>query len=122
MEMIELRSRAQRLAAEVKSKNDTIQPLGVQRETTNAQGVPSPVAPPAKSSHQSVVASPSNALAIANETENGTAQAQGLALLPELRSSTGKDGLGVDDLVEEIFGLETPVGPPVVQDPTIVQL
>ena len=59
---------------------------------------------------------------VANEADNGTAQAQSLALLPELRSSTGKDELVVDDLVEKIFNLETPAVPPVVQDPTVTQL
>ena len=59
---------------------------------------------------------------VTSEVDNGTAQAQSLALLPELRSSTGKDELVVDDLVEKIFNLATPVVPPVAQDPTVMQL
>ena len=103
LEMIELRGQAKRLAARVKSKDETIQSLDAQREVTNLQGIPSPVTPPARPNHSSVVASPSNALVVVDEVDNGTAQAQSLALLPELRSSARKDELGVDDLVERIF-------------------
>ena len=111
-----MRGKAKRLAAEVKSRDETIQSLGTQRESN------SPSTPPTKPGHRSNVASPSNALVVANEVDNGTSQAQSLALLPELRSSAGKDELAVDDLVEKIFSLETPVVPPVVQDPTVMQL
>ena len=79
-----------------------IQSFRTQRES-NAQIFPAPSTPPAKPGSWSNVASPSNALVVANEADNGTAQAQSLALLPELRSSTGKDELVVDDLVEKIF-------------------
>ena len=118
LELLESRGKAKRLAAEVKSRDETFQSLGIQRESN----FPSPSTPPAKPGHRSNVASPSNALVVANEVDNGTAQAQSLALLPELRSSTGKDELAVDDLVDKIFSLETPVVPPVVQDPTVMQL
>ena len=121
LELLELRGQTKRLAAEVKSKDEIIQSLGTQRES-NAQIFPAPSTPPAKPGHRSNVASPSNALVVTSEVDNGTAQAQSLALLPELRSSTGKDELAVDDLVEKIFSLETPVVPPVVQDPTVMQL
>ena len=40
---------------------------------------------------------------VTSEVDNGTAQAQSLALLPELRSSTGKDELVVDDLVVPVL-------------------
>ena len=91
-----------------------IQSFRTQRES-NAQIFPAPSTPPAKPGSWSNVASPSNALVVVNEADNGTAQAQSLALLPELRSSTGKDELVVDDLVEKIFNLETPAVPPVVR-------
>ena len=121
VELLELRGKTKRLIAEVKSKDEMIQSFRTQRES-NAQIFPAPSTPPAKPGNWSNVASPSNALVVANEADNGTAQAQSLALLPELRSSTGKDELVVDDLVEKIFNLETPVVPPVVQDPTVTQL
>ena len=121
LELLELRGKTKRLIAEVKSKDEIIQSFGTQRES-NAQICPVPSTPPAKPGQRSNVASPSNALVVTSEVDNGTAQAQSLALLPELRSSTGKDELVVDDLVEKIFNLETPVVPPVVQDPTVLQL
>ena len=121
VELLELRGKTKRLIAEVKSKDEMIQSFRTQRES-NAQIFPAPSTPPAKPGNWSNVASPSNALVVANEADNGTAQAHSLALLPELRSCTGKDELVVDDLVEKIFNLETPVVPPVVQDPTVTQL
>ena len=81
VELLELRGKAKRLAAEVKSRDETIQSLGIQMES-NAQMLPSPSTPPAKPGHRSNVASPSNALVVANEVDNGTAQAQSLVLLP----------------------------------------
>ena len=88
LELLELRGEAKRLATEVKSRDETIQSLGIQRES-NVQIFPSPSTPPAKPGHRSNVASPSNALVVANDVDNGTAQAQSLALLHSLSPWSG---------------------------------
>ena len=49
---------------------------------------------------------------VVDEVDNGTAQAQ----------NAGKDELGVDDLVERIFSLDTPVVPSVAQDLAVASL
>ena len=119
LELLELRGKTKRLIAEVKSKDEIIQSLRTQRES-NAQIFPAPSTPPAKPGSWSNVASPSNALVVANEADNGTAQAQSLALLPELRSSNReRTSLLWMILLKRFFNLETPAVPPVVQDPTV---